>query len=53
MQRNYKTKECYQSEVNVLQLADTHVGFSNYAQELKWITTTERIESLAIYKWYD
>ena len=21
-------------EVNVLQLADTHVGFSNYAQEL-------------------
>ena len=33
-----------QSEVNVLQL-QIHVGFNNYAQELKWITTNpERIE---------
>jgi superfamily II DNA or RNA helicase len=35
-------------EVNILQLADTHVGFSNYAQELKWITTNpERIEFIS------
>lgn len=35
-------------EVNVLQLVDTHVGFSNYAQELKWITTNpERIKFLS------
>ena len=35
-------------EVNVLQLVDTHVGFSNYAQELKWITTNpERIQFMS------
>ena len=26
-------------EVSILQLVDSHVGFSNYAQELKWIVT--------------
>ena len=35
-------------EVNILQLVDTHVGFSNYAQELKWITTNpERIQFMS------
>jgi|TARA_R110001592_G_scaffold1063_5_gene6328 superfamily II DNA or RNA helicase len=35
-------------EVNILQLADTHVGFNSYAQELKWITTNpERIEFIS------
>jgi superfamily II DNA or RNA helicase len=35
-------------EVNILQLVDTHVGFSNYAQELKWITTNpERIKFMS------
>jgi superfamily II DNA or RNA helicase len=35
-------------EVNILQLKDTHVGFSNYAQELKWITTNpERIQFMS------
>ena len=35
-------------EVNILQLADTHVGFNSYAQELKWITTNpDRIEFIS------
>ena len=35
-------------EVNILQLVDTHVGFSNYAQELKWVTTNpERIQFMS------
>jgi superfamily II DNA or RNA helicase len=35
-------------DISVLQLIDTHVGFSNYAQELKWLVTSpERINFLS------